>query len=300
MVRRWSDRQVARDRAYGLLEQLGRESAEHLPIDAIAHRLGVQLVEAHLDRVKAQLVVGRHGARILLSDKPAEPEDRTWSIAHELGHYVCEHTAPPVSEICVPRLSGCLHDRPDEDAADAFASVLLMPPKIVAAFCDRTPMTIEIPMQLAETCGVTFEAAAMRITESSWQVCALVFSQHGRIKWIAPSLPFLMLCGNRIRPGRQVGPVSLVRRFLDTGICPDDPELVPTSAWVAGCGAEAQLLEHSVANPEHKVVMTILWDPTSADSPRPATASLQVAAASRDQLLDKLNEEAGSTHRNEA
>jgi hypothetical protein len=37
------------------------------------------------------------------------------------------------------------------DAADSFASVVLMPPAIVAAFCDRVPMIIETPMQLAET-----------------------------------------------------------------------------------------------------------------------------------------------------
>ena len=300
MRKRFSDRFLAQEKAHGLLNQLDRASLSHLPIESVVGRLGIELVETRLDGACAQLIVGRHGPRILLSDQLAEPEDRTWSIAHELGHYVCGHTAPPLSELCRTRPSRCLHDNPDEYAADAFASVVLMPPKIVAPFCDRTPMTIEIPMQLAETCGVPWESAAMRITETSWQVCALVFSEHGRIKWIAPSLPFVMLCGNRLRPGREVGPGALARQFFDTGVCLEDPQLVPTSAWVAGCGPEARILEHSVANAEGQVVMTILWDPTDTGIPRPAMATLPFVTACRDYLLDDLNDQAAATRRNKA
>jgi Zn-dependent peptidase ImmA (M78 family) len=300
MRKRLSDREFARNVAHALLDRLGIESADHPQIETVAHRLGVELVETRLDGARAQLVVGRHGPRILLSDQSDDPEDRNWSIAHELGHYVCAHPAPPAAELCVPRPSGCSYEHPDEDAANSFASVVLMPPKIVAAFCDRTPMTINIPMQLAETCGVTWEAAALRVTESSWRICALVFSQHGQIQWIAPSLPFVMLCGQRLRPGRLVGPGALARRFFDTGVCPDDPALVPTSAWVAGCGPEARLLEHSVANREHGAVMTILWDPADTSIVRPAIATLPFVTAARDYLLDELNDEATAKRRNEA
>lgn len=294
MRRRFSDRLFAQQKAHGILKQLDRASLGHLPIESVADRLGIELAEARLDGQCAQLIVGHHGARILVSDRLADPEERTWSIAHELGHYVCQHTAPPVSELCQARPSGCLFEHPDEDAADAFASIMLMPPKIVAPFCDLAPMTIAIPMQLAETCGVSWESAALRITETSWQVCALVLSEHGRIRWISPSLPFVMLCGNRLRPGRMVGSGALARRFFDTGVCPDDPELVPAAAWIADCGPEPRLVEHSVANPEGQAVITLLSESTHRYIPRPAFASLPFVTAWRDRLLDALNDQAAS------
>jgi hypothetical protein len=227
MKKRLFDLEVARKKARWLLDEFGMESPDHLQIDALADRLGVELVEARLDGARAQLVVGPHGARILLSHRLDDPEDRRWSIAHELGHYVLGHPAPPAAELCAPRPTGC-RDHPHEDAADSFASVVLMPPAIVAAFCDRVPMTIETPMQLAETCGVLWTAAALRITESSWRVCALVFSQHGRIRWVAPSLPFVMLCGRRFCGGRPVGSGALARGFFESGVCPVDGSVIPS------------------------------------------------------------------------
>jgi len=299
MKKQLLDLAVARGKARWLLDEFSMEPSDHLQIDALAHQLGVELVETQLDGARAQLVVGPHGARILLSHRLDDPDDRRWSIAHELGHYVLGHPAPPVAELCAPRPTGA-RNHPHEDAADSFASEVLMPPAIVAAFCDRAPMTIETPMQLAETCGVPWTAAALRITESSWRVCALVFSQRGRIRWVAPSLPFVMLCGRRFCGGRPVGPGALARRFFETGACSEDPELVPASAWIDGCGPEVRILEHSVANREHGAVMTILWDPTDMSMTRPAAATLPFVTAARDYLLDKLNDEAAAERRSKA
>jgi hypothetical protein len=55
---------------------------------------------------------------------------------------------------------------------------------------------------------------------------------------------------------------------------PDDPELVPASAWIhRGC-PEVQILEYSVANRTHGAVMTMLWLPTDVGAERPAIATL--------------------------
>jgi hypothetical protein len=94
------------------------------------------------------------------------------------------------------------------------------------------------------------------------------------IRWVSPSLPFVMLCGRRFCGDRPVGRGALARRFFETGACPAGPELVPVSAWIDSCGPETLLLEHSVANRQHGAVMTILWDPTDVAVTRPATATL--------------------------
>jgi hypothetical protein len=299
MKQRLFDLEVARKHARFIVKEFGEDSPDPVPIDALAHRLGVELVETRLDGARAQLVVGPHGARIVLSHRLDEPEDRSWSIAHELGHYVLGHPAPPVADLCMPRSADRRND-PHEAAADSFASAVLMPSAVVAQVCDRVPMTIDVPMELAETCGVPWTAAALRIMESSWRVCALAFSQHGQIQWVSPSLPFALLCGRRLCGGRPVGLGALARRFFATGAYPDDPDLVPASAWIEGCGPDARLLEHSVANRAHGAVMTILWDPMDVCPTRPARATLPWVTSMRDHVLDHLNDEAAAERRSKA
>jgi hypothetical protein len=60
------------------------------------------------------------------------------------------------------------------------------------------PMTLAVPTAIAEVCGVPWVASAMRLTEVTWRVCAVVVSQHGVMRGVLPSLPFLMLCAGRI------------------------------------------------------------------------------------------------------
>jgi hypothetical protein len=64
MKKRFSDRFLAQEKAHRLLNQLDEASLSHLPIESVADRLGVELVETRLDGACAQLIVGRHGPRI--------------------------------------------------------------------------------------------------------------------------------------------------------------------------------------------------------------------------------------------
>jgi Zn-dependent peptidase ImmA (M78 family) len=282
----------ARMQALGLLEKFGVESTEHLRIDAFARRLGVELVETPIDGARAQLVVGARRAHILLSQRLTDPAERRWSIAHELGHFVLGHPAPPAAELCLPRpRRRRRHCRHHEDEANGFAAALLFPDPIVASICDTRPMTLDAPEQLAELCCAPWLASAMRITEVTWRVCALVVSQHGVIRWISPSLPFLMLCAGRIWVGDPVGPGSLARRFFDTGVPCGAPDLVPVSAWLEGCGPEARIQEHSVGNSELGIVVTMLWDASESAAPRPPEATLRAMAICRDHLLGELEED---------
>jgi hypothetical protein len=288
MRKRFAEIQQAREAAHTLRCALVKEfeiAPTPLPIEAFAHRLGVGLVEARLDGASAQLVVGQQRARILLSERLTGPDVRRWVIAHELGHFVLRHRARPIAELCAPH---GVHMSATEDAADIFASSVLMPAPVVALFCDRAPMTLEVVQQLAQASGVPLVASALRIMESSWQVCAFVFSQYGRIRWIYPSLPFLMLCGPRLCSERAVGPGALARRFFDRGHCPEEPRLVPASAWIDDCSCpDAQIMEQSVALGQD-TVMSVLWYPANAREERPAMVTLPYVTATRDYLLTAL------------
>jgi Zn-dependent peptidase ImmA (M78 family) len=276
----------ARMQALTLLEKFGVESREHVRIDAFARRLGVELVVVPLQGMKAQLVVGLGRARILLPDHETDPAELQWSIAHELGHFVMGHPAPPATELLLPCPDRGTPDLRDyEREANCFASTLLCHDPVVASICDTRPMTLDVAWRLAAMCGVPWAAAARRLIEVTWRTCAVVMSVQGEILGFMPSLPFLMLCGHRIVPDQPIGAGSLARRFFDTGAPCGPPALVPASAWLADCDPEARIQEHSLEIPELGTVLTMLWDAAEADVPRPPEASFRWMPVLRDALL---------------
>jgi Zn-dependent peptidase ImmA (M78 family) len=281
--------EYARMEALTLLNRFGVESREHLRIEAFAKRLGVELVETEMKGARGQVIAGPDGAHIVLPHDLRDPVERRWLIAHELGHFVLGHPALPAGELCRPRKRRRRRDRRhEEDEANGFASVLLIPDKDLAAHCDARPMTLDVPLELATLCRVPFPAAAQRLIEVSWRVCAVIVSQHGMMRSVWPSLPFLMLCAGRIWSEDPLLPGSLAGRFFDTGEPCGPPALVPASAWLAGVGPELQIQEHSVAFPSVDIVLTMLWDAAESDAPRPAEATTRAVAVYRDYLLGEL------------
>lgn len=281
--------EYARSQAQSLLDKFGVESVEHVRIDAFAQRLGVELVETEIEGALAHLIVGPDGATIVLPQRETDPAERRWSIAHELGHFVLRHPAMPAGELCRPRLRRRRRDRRHyEDEANGFAASLLIPDRILAEFCDARPMTLDVPMRLAAVCGVPWSASALRLTEVTWRVCAIVISENGVMRTIWPSLPFLLLCAGRIWGDDQVRPGSLAHRFFETGEPCGPPALVPASAWLSRVGPELQLQEHSVAFPSRDIVVTMLWDTAESYAERPADATFRVMAIGRDYVLREL------------
>src|SRR5215813_5162414 len=187
MLERVAGIEHARMQALTLLDRFGVESREHVRIEAFAKRLGVKLVETAMDGARAQMIAGRDGAHIVLPNDLINPFERRWLIAHELGHFVLGHPALPAGELCRPRQRRRRGDRRHhEDEANGFASVLLMPERDVAAHCDTRPMTLDVPLRLADLCGVPLAAAARRVIEVTWRVCAVVMSHKGVMKVVWP------------------------------------------------------------------------------------------------------------------
>src|SRR5947207_2539689 len=155
----WESRiNKAREVANDLLTRFGVESAADVNIEGFAQRLDVHLVDAPLKGATAQLVVSAEHASIILSQRIVDPGERRWAIAHELGHYMLEHPAPPPEALLGPRPQSFLSDCPDDEMeADCFALSVLTPERIARAFCNRGPMTLDPAMRLARACGVSLE-----------------------------------------------------------------------------------------------------------------------------------------------
>ncbi|HEU4726478.1 MAG TPA: ImmA/IrrE family metallo-endopeptidase [Kofleriaceae bacterium] len=116
----------AQHEATKLLKRFGVECASHVNVEGFAARLGVALVDAPLQGATAQLVVTKGRARILLSTR-ISAEQRRYAVAHELGHFVLNHPAPPAEALSSSQYLRCSEHSDIEDEAHCFALRILSP-----------------------------------------------------------------------------------------------------------------------------------------------------------------------------
>lgn len=242
-----------------LVHRFGVEAARHVFVEGFAARLGVDIVVARLDGATAQLTV-RNGepARILLSDRLTSPSIRRFTIGHELGHYVLKHPSRQVSELCDATWRGHspADSRDPEAEANAFSAEILMPERVALPLCDVNTASLEPAMQIAHRFGMSLSASAIRFTELTALRCAVVLSDRGFVRWVAPSATFI----GTIAHGRPIDSRSAVGRFLKTGELCSWMMPVPAVAWLAA-STEGAIVEHSVRCPDTGSVLTILWMP---------------------------------------
>jgi Zn-dependent peptidase ImmA (M78 family) len=252
----------ARREANKLLRRFGVESAKDVNVEGFADRLQIHLIDAKLRGATAQLVVGPDHASIILSDAIVDMGVRRWAVAHELGHYILGHPAPPPETLLAPHPRYADLDLlpDDEIEADYFALAILTPEPTVRLFRDVRPMTLLASMALATACGVSPEAGAVRIAELTSRACAVVLSDGARILVAAPGPRFVEAFGPVLVPGRLVDQRSVASRYLTGETVLQRPEMVPSAAWLDGPGT-APLLEHSLPGTAPGTVLTMLWAP---------------------------------------
>jgi Zn-dependent peptidase ImmA (M78 family) len=262
----------ARDAANQLLTRFGVESAEHVNIEGFVQRLDVHLVDAPLKGATAQLVVSAEHASIILSDRIVDPGERRWAIAHELGHYMLEHPAPPPEALLGPHPQSFLAECPDNEMeADCFALSVLTPERIARKFCNLGPMTLEPAMLLARACGVSLEASAIRIAELTSRACAVVASNRDGILWVAPSSRFVEAFGASLAPGNPLSDRTIAAHHLKGENVSRRSQLVPCAAWLGSAGRP--LFEHTCRAARPGTVLTMLWAPhRDAHERRPRVA----------------------------
>jgi Zn-dependent peptidase ImmA (M78 family) len=269
----------ARREARRLLRRLRVESAAAIDIELLAKQLDVDIVDVRLDGATAQLVIGLGHRAIYLSDRLIERSLRRWAIAHELGHLVLDHPSPPLEALSGPRPHEPLLDTRDvEVEADCFALELLTPACAVRAVHNGGPVTLRVASRLARMCGVSMEASAIRIAESTENLCAAVLSDRAGRRWIAPSPHLLQVGGSTMTDDRRLDSRSIAKRYFDHDRGCEQPELVPAAAWLAA-PAEGQLvLEHSLPGTQPGTVLTMLSSPLREVSCRSSGSALPVGS----------------------
>lgn len=251
----------ARRRARALVRRFGVRSPEHIRVYVFAAALGVQLVEAPLHGAIAQLVCNGTHAHILIPEAVTDPGALSFSIAHELGHFVLEHPSCSPDELFAPRPRGSdPHVRDFEAEANAFAAELLMPADLVEPHCAMTPVDLHAAWGIARAFRVSILAAARRYAELSPHPCCAVFASEGSVLWATASAAF----EHAIPDGTPLHPDALAFQFFTTGQALDDrPHTLPAHAWI-DASVGTQIVEHSICSRQFATTLSMLWLPGSS------------------------------------
>lgn len=235
---------------------------EDLDIEAIAHQLDAEIVEAELSGAEGQLVVRDQKRRPLdlrarIRIPPAlSPAKRRFSIAHELGHFIMRHPPRSIGELCSAAAMAGGAGRPAEEEANAFAAALLLPASMLGSWVARPDPSLDIAREIARTFSVAIDTAAIRLIELTPHACALVVCRGGRVLRVSRSATFRPFITHEWMPG----PDSVVvehaawRRTL-----PKQERAVPARTWIEDAAwSGVTLIEQAMILPGTSDVLTLV------------------------------------------
>jgi IrrE N-terminal-like domain len=129
----------------------------------------------------------RGGWAILFNPDIPSPGRINFTLAHELGHYVCHRNLRRTGFECSSEMMrGTERDsafRRLEREADRFASHLLMPAADFRCQVDGQTVTLDLIIHCAERYRTSFTAAALKWLELTEERAALVCARDGFILW---------------------------------------------------------------------------------------------------------------------
>ncbi|MEL7469582.1 MAG: XRE family transcriptional regulator [Pseudomonadota bacterium] len=203
------------DMARAFHRQLG---SLHGPIDVegIAYELDdCEIRDEPLDNVEGALLTtpDKTAGSILVNRRPGLRR-RRFTIAHELCHLLHTHNRPlgqqgfPCASKDIRIRShlpkpGMTRDERQEWQANRFAIEVLVPEYLLTRYLEDQPC-MEFVLEMADELDVSREAAARRFIEKCEAPLAMVFTQHGRVRYAVKNDGFPLL---GVEPG---GPVVIV------------------------------------------------------------------------------------------
>lgn len=197
------------------------------PVDplAIARELGAHVHEEDLgpNFEGALLTSGRKSA-IVINSRIKEVGRRSFTAAHELGHYSLHRDRPELRCSFDDLVDTAPHPANIEQEANEFAMTLLMPVDDIRQQAGNTVHAISLVKRLAARYQTSLTATALRLRETSSQPFAVAYVVAGALKWWWPTSEFRW----RMKRG-QAWPSSLRHS--------DDPDTRETEALF---GSEAR------------------------------------------------------------
>lgn len=248
-----------------LWDLYGMSRPEDLVLEDLAYAMGVIVVEGHLDGADARLV--RRGKRGLIRVRKDIVEDgrKRFATAHELGHWVLHERVSQVlactSEDMVKQYKASI----PEVEANYFASALLMPEKLIRPRIRGQQPTFDVIKDLAASFNTSLTATAVRFVELSTEYCAVVISEHGKVRWGRASEALEEAF--RLEPGSPVPRGSAAAAAFRGGNTSDGPREVDIATWLrTDDDGELELEADTICEDarlftQYGLVLSLLWVP---------------------------------------
>lgn len=180
----------------------------------------------------------RNGRAILrVREDLVEQGRQRYTIAHEIGHVRLKHSGSSCSEADLRRRDGS----DTEPEANAFAAELLMPTRMFRPRAMLAEPSFALVQNLACVFRTSFTATAVRLIDLSDEPCAVIWSEHGRIKWSVASKGADWF----IRWGALLSPDTLASDACNARWLPTEPQAVPGDAWIEGNDVPEDLIEET-------------------------------------------------------
>jgi hypothetical protein len=247
------------DFACALLSRL--EVKQPANLVAIARVIGLRIREVRS--------IGFDGALIRVPYKPRgivavrgtirEIGRKRFTIAHEIGHYILPgHGA--ASPVCRDDqiVTWAQETTNQEDAANRFASELLLPSEQIEPIVKEKSASIETARFISNQLQTSLTAAALKCVKVADDSCALVVSIDGVVRQYRPSRSWRYL----IPTGCKLGHGTLAKYLPDDLNERQKSGVVNARAWAMNkyMLPNAEIIEDSILLTRYNTVLTILTE----------------------------------------
>ena len=237
------------------LRRFGLDSRDRLT--EIAEEIGIDVLYRPAESYDGALLRIRDAQRgyIVINSRIREESRKRFTLAHETGHFVLpaqQEASAPCKQQRIENWDADLY-RPELDA-NRFAAEILMPRGLMAEFIQSEP-SLESIRSIAQLCGTSLTASAVRLITLTQHRAAVVWSQDQKILWSKLSEGFVRW----IRKG-EVRENSFAAQCYRKQSVPDQLAPVPASAWLyeKGLQERAQIWEQSVGLKNYGAVLSLL------------------------------------------
>ena len=237
------------------LHRFGLDSRDRLT--EIAEEFGIDVLYRPAESYDGALLRIRDAQRgcIVINSRIREESRKRFTLAHEIGHFVLpgqQEVSAPCQQQRIENWDADLY-RPELEA-NRFAAEILMPRGLMAEFVQSEP-SLESIRSIAQLCGTSLTASAIRLITLTPHRAAVVWSQNQKILWSKLSEGFVRW----IRKGEVRGN-SFAGQYYRKQSVPDQLAPVPASAWLYEKGLQegAQIWEQSVGLKNYGAVLSLL------------------------------------------
>ena len=237
------------------LRRFGLDSRDRLT--EIAEEFGIDVLYRPAESYDGALLRIRDAQRgcIVINSRIREESRKRFTLAHEIGHFVLpgqQEVSAPCKQQRIENWDADLY-RPELEA-NRFAADILMPRGLVAEFVQSEP-SLESIRSIAQLCGTSLTASAVRLITLTPHRAAVVWSQNQKILWSKLSEGFVRW----VRKG-EVRENSFAAQCYRKQSVPEQLAPVPASAWLyeKGLQERAQIWEQSVGLKNYGAVLSLL------------------------------------------